>query len=87
MCVQLKAGAISLSVADTGDGISPEHLPYIFDRFYRTDPARSRDRGGAGLGLAIARAIVEAHGGQISATSQGIPGQGSKFTVYLPLDE
>jgi signal transduction histidine kinase len=85
MCIQAEPEAISLSVADTGDGISPEHLPHIFDRFYRPDPARSRDRGGAGLGLAIARAIVEAHGGRIKATSQGIPGQGSKFTIYLPL--
>jgi signal transduction histidine kinase len=76
---------ISLCIADTGDGIPPEHLPHIFDRFYRTDSARSRDRGGAGLGLAIARAIVEAHGGQIKATSQGMPGQGSQFTVSLPV--
>jgi signal transduction histidine kinase len=82
--LQSEPEMITLSVADTGDGISPEHLPHIFDRFYRTDPARSRDRGGAGLGLAIARAIVEAHGGRINATSQGIPGQGSKFTIYLP---
>jgi signal transduction histidine kinase len=77
-------GFIRLSVADTGEGISAEHLPYIFDRFYRADPARSRDRGGAGLGLAIARAIAEAHGGQLSAASPGISGQGSVFTIQLP---
>jgi signal transduction histidine kinase len=80
-------GFIRLSVADTGEGISAEHLPYIFDRFYRADHARSRDRGGAGLGLAIARAIVEAHGGQISTASPGAPGQGSVFTIQLPKDE
>jgi signal transduction histidine kinase len=77
--------AVELAVADTGDGIPAEHLPHVFDRFYRTDPARSRDRGGAGLGLAIARAIVEAHGGKISAASQGVPSQGSVFTIRLPL--
>jgi signal transduction histidine kinase len=77
--------AVELAVADTGDGIPAEHLPHVFDRFYRADPARSRDRGGAGLGLAIARAIVEAHGGKISVASQGIPGHGSVFTIRLPL--
>ena len=82
--VQPEGEAIAFSVADTGEGIPPEHLPHIFDRFYRTDSARSRDRGGAGLGLAIARAMVEAHGGQIKAASQGRPGQGSKFTVCFP---
>jgi signal transduction histidine kinase len=79
------AQAIDLEVADTGEGITAEHLPHIFDRFYRTDPARSRDRGGAGLGLAIARAIIEAHGGQIKVTSEGVPGQGSMFTIQLPV--
>jgi two-component system OmpR family sensor kinase len=74
-----------LAVQDTGEGILPEDLPHIFDRFYRADPARSRARGGAGLGLAIVRAIVEAHGGQVSAASDGLPGHGSTFTVYLPL--
>ena len=77
--------SIQLVVQDTGEGIPPEHLPYVFDRFYRADPARSRTLGGAGLGLAIARAIVEAHGGQISAASEGVPGHGSTFTIRLPL--
>ena len=76
---------VSLSISDTGEGIPPEHLPHIFDRFYRTDRSRSRDRGGTGLGLAIARAIVEAHGGQIDVTSNGVPGQGTTFTINLPL--
>jgi signal transduction histidine kinase len=84
VCLEPNSETINLAVADTGDGIDPEHLPHIFDRFYRTDPARSRDRGGAGLGLAIARAIVEAHGGQIKVISEGVPGQGSMFTIQLP---
>jgi len=79
---QTDADAVTIAISDTGAGIAPEHLPHIFDRFYRADPARSRDRGGAGLGLAIARAIVEAHGGDITVTSQ--VGQGSTFTVRLP---
>ena len=78
---------VRLVVRDTGEGIPPEHLPYVFDRFYRADPARSRALGGAGLGLAITRAIVEAHGGQISAASDGVPGHGSAFTIRLPLPQ
>jgi signal transduction histidine kinase len=76
---------ISLVIADTGEGIPPEHLPYIFDRFYRTDPARSRDRGGAGLGLAITRAIIEAHNGTVAVASEEKPGRGSTFTIQLPV--
>jgi two-component system OmpR family sensor kinase len=70
-------------VQDTGIGIAPEALPRVFDRFYRADPARSRDSGGAGLGLCIAQTIAEAHGGQIEVDST--PGVGSTFTVRLPL--
>jgi signal transduction histidine kinase len=72
---------IWLAVQDNGDGIPAEHLPHVFERFYRAD--RARGEGGAGLGLAIARAIVEAHGGQISAESDGVPGHGSTFTIRL----
>lgn len=75
--------SVIIAIRDTGEGIAPEHLPNVFDRFYRTDRARARDTGGAGLGLAIVRAIVQAHDGQISATSDGI-GHGSTFTVTLP---
>ena len=78
--------AVRLSVIDTGDGISPDHLPHIFNRFYRADATRSRESGGTGLGLAIARAIVEAHDGHIAATSDGVPGQGSIFTITFPID-
>jgi two-component system sensor histidine kinase BaeS len=78
-----RAGGVALSVADTGEGIPAEHLAHIFERFYRVDAARDRAHGGSGIGLAIARALVEAHGGQLTATSPG-PGQGSTFRVFLP---
>jgi signal transduction histidine kinase len=71
-----------IRVADTGIGISAEDLPRIFERFYRVDSSRSRATGGAGIGLSIARAIVEAHGGTIHAESE--PGRGSKFLISLP---
>ncbi|HEX6292517.1 MAG TPA: HAMP domain-containing sensor histidine kinase [Herpetosiphonaceae bacterium] len=71
-------------VADTGSGIAAEHLPHLFERFYRVDPARSRALGGSGIGLTIARALVEAHGGQIWAASPG-PGQGASFSFTLPI--
>ncbi len=73
----------TLAVSDSGEGISAEHLSRLFDRFYRVDPARSRAQGGAGLGLAIARSLVAAHGGQLSLTSQ--PGAGTTALVRLPL--
>lgn len=74
---------VDITVSDTGEGISTEHLPRVFERFYRVGEGRSRDRGGSGIGLAIARALVEAHGGHIKASSAG-PGTGSTFTVSLP---
>lgn len=77
------AGTVELVVADTGDGLAPEHLSRVFERFYRVDGGRSRGRGGSGIGLAIARALTEAHGGTIRAESRG-PGRGSTFTVSLP---
>ncbi len=70
------------TVRDSGIGIAPEHLPYVFDRFYRVDRARSRANGGAGLGLAIGRWIAEAHGGHITAESES--SGGSSFHVHLP---
>jgi two-component system sensor histidine kinase BaeS len=74
---------VELAVADSGEGIAAEHLGRVFERFYRVDPARSRASGGTGIGLAIARAIVEAHGGTIVATSEGT-GRGATFTMRLP---
>lgn len=73
---------VRIAVSDTGVGIAPEDLPHLFDRFWRGDKSRSRSGGGAGLGLAIARQIVEAHGGHIWAESQ--VGQGARFTFVLP---
>ena len=81
--VQRHGQSSQVTVADTGTGIAPEHLPRIFDRFYRADRARSRDGGGTGLGLAIAKMLIEAHGGQLQLTST--LGVGTQVTVSLPL--
>ena len=77
-----EAGWARLMVRDTGEGILPEHLPHVFDRFYRADGARDRSSGGTGLGLAIAKAITELHGGQISVVSR--PSNGATFMVRIP---
>ena len=74
---------VTLTGEDTGKGIPPEHLPHVFTRFYRVDPARSRGSGGAGLGLAIVQEIVRAHGGRVRVDSE--VGQGTRFTIDLPL--
>jgi signal transduction histidine kinase len=74
---------ILLSVRDTGEGLAPDQLAAVFDRFYRVDKSRSRETGGTGLGLAIVKAIVEAHGGKVDAYSAG-KGQGCEFLVQLP---
>jgi signal transduction histidine kinase len=80
--VEKLSPGIEIRVADTGIGIGPQDLHRVFERFYRTDDSRSRETGGIGIGLSIAKAIVEAHGGTISAASQ--PGRGSAFTIALP---
>ncbi|MCX6030439.1 MAG: ATP-binding protein [Chloroflexi bacterium] len=77
-----EAGAMLMTVQDTGEGIPPDVLPHIFDRFYRGDVSRGEQGGESGLGLAIAKSIVEAHGGVITAAS--VLGQGTTFTVTLP---
>ncbi len=82
---KLHDGAVSLVVVDNGIGIDPLDQPYIFDRFYRADKARNGSRGGYGLGLAIARSIVNAHGGQISFKSE--PGVETVFSVRLPIEQ
>jgi signal transduction histidine kinase len=74
---------VSVTVADTGGGIAPEDLPFVFDRFYQGDKARRRDDAGSGLGLSIVRQLVEAHGGTIQVES-GV-GQGTRFTFTLPI--
>ena len=78
---QTPAGAL-LRVADTGVGIAPEHLPHLFERFYRVDKARARAEGGAGLGLAISQWLARAHGGEITVESR--PGRGTTFIVRVP---
>lgn len=75
---------VSVMVQDTGVGIATEHLPHLFERFYRVDKSRSRAGGGSGIGLTIAKHLVEAHGGRIWATSPG-SNQGSNFTFTLPV--
>jgi len=84
--VEVKAEQTSaetlLTVADHGCGIERQHLPRLFERFYRVDKARSRKLGGTGLGLAIVKHIAQAHGG--SVTVESAPGKGSTFTLRLP---
>lgn len=80
--LQQNNGNTLLQVRDSGEGISPEHLPHLFDRFYRADRARSKQTGGSGLGLAIAEWIVKGHQGNIKVDS--IPNQGTLFTITLP---
>lgn len=77
-------GYLRLHIADTGPGIPEEDLPFIFERFYKRDPSRSRKDGGTGLGLSIAKGFVEAHGGSVTVKSK--LGHGTVFTISLPLD-
>ena len=79
--VEELAGGVRVDVTDTGEGIDAQDLPRIFDRFYRGEKSRGRAHGGAGLGLAIAKGIVEAHGGQLWATN--LAGQGARFSFTL----
>lgn len=81
--IELTSDTIRVTVTDSGDGIPADQLPHIFERFYRGDLARSHDHAGSGIGLTIARAIVHAHHGTLTALSDG-PGHGTKFTFTLP---
>ena len=83
LSLERRNGHVNVDVSDTGQGISAEHLPKLFRRFYRADQGRSRESGGAGLGLAICKSFVESHDGKITVTST--PGQGSTFRVELPV--
>lgn len=76
--------SVRLAISDTGEGIAVEHLPHLFERFYRVDTARDRPHGGSGIGLAIVRSIVQHHGGTVEVASAG-PGAGATFTITLPI--
>lgn len=84
LAVARVADEVVFTVADDGDGIAGEHLPHVFERFYRADSARDRGRGGSGIGLAIVKALTEAHGGHINVVSRG-PGTGTTFRVSVPI--
>ncbi len=77
-------GSLRISVTDSGPGIDPSALPYVFDRFYRADKSRTRASGGSGLGLAIVKQLVEAHGGSVSAESPVHQGHGTRISFTLP---
>jgi signal transduction histidine kinase len=83
MAARQENGGVAFSVRDSGIGIAAEHLPHVFERFYRADPSRARTSGGSGIGLTIARALATAMGGTLRAESAGL-GQGSTFTLVLP---
>ncbi|HSM25674.1 MAG TPA: sensor histidine kinase, partial [Anaerolineaceae bacterium] len=82
VCAKCVGDNILVSVRDTGEGINPQDLPHVFERFYRGEKSRNLSGGGAGLGLAIAKGIVEAHKGNI--TVESTPGQETTFTFSLP---
>jgi len=83
LAVQAEADGVVIDVADTGEGFDPADAERIFERFYRGEASRTRDGGGSGVGLTIARAIIEAHGGTLTARSDG-PGTGATFRIHLP---
>jgi two-component system sensor histidine kinase SenX3 len=80
--VSLNEGIVEIAVTDQGVGIPEDELDRVFERFFRSDPARSRNTGGSGLGLSIVKHVVQNHGGDIRVWSQ--PGNGSTFTIRLP---
>lgn len=82
MAVQADGGSVNVSVEDSGPGIAAEHLPRLFERFYRVDTARSRELGGTGLGLSIVKHLAESMGAVVSVSSR--VGEGSTFAVRLP---
>ncbi|MCP4258924.1 MAG: HAMP domain-containing histidine kinase, partial [Planctomycetes bacterium] len=78
---------VTISVQDNGPGIVPEEQSYLFERFFRGKAGRENKFPGTGLGLSIAKEIIDRHNGRINVSSQGIPGQGTTVTVWLPVEE
>ena len=85
-CTRAGDHYVEITVTDSGEGVAPQHIDHLFDRFYRADTSRGRQSGGSGIGLTITRALVEAHGGHIRAHSDG-PGKGASFTVTIPVPD
>jgi len=85
LCKNHQENMAQISVSDTGVGIESDHLPHVFERFYRADKSRQRESGGTGLGLAIGKAIIESHGGRMTVKSQTAQPSGTTFTIQLPL--
>ena len=83
LAARASEGEVEVRVRDTGEGIAPEHVPYVFERFYRADRSRARATGGSGIGLAIVKQLVEAHGGYVAVESA--PGAGATFRFTLPV--
>ena len=83
MVVALEPTGATLKVIDTGEGFDPANTERLFERFYRADTSRTRTTAGSGIGLTIARAIVQAHGGTLTASSEG-PGTGATFRIHFP---
>ena len=79
-----REGTVRVAIRDTGIGIAPEHLPFVFYRFWQAHTGASREYSGLGIGLALARHLVELHGGTIAVDSPG-PGRGATFTISLPV--
>lgn len=87
LCIAVTAteSELCFAVKDRGDGVLPEHQPFIFERFYRADPNRNRKQHGYGMGLSIVRSVVHAHGGRVWVDSSGVPGEETVFTIALPI--
>ena len=85
VCASASDSQVEIEIRDTGIGIEAQELPFIFERFYRTDASRSRETGGTGIGLAVTAEVIKGHGGRIEVQSE--PGVGSTFTIYLPKGE
>ena len=84
VCASAVGDDLQIAVCDSGQGISPDFLPQVFERFTQADASSTRRHGGLGLGLALVKQLVELHGGTVEAESAGV-GKGSKFTVHLPI--